>query len=154
MAARFSRGHIDEAERIAGRADSLRERALALADDDVAVYADVLAAYRLPKDAGGRREQIRDALERACRVPLEIADAAAEIAALAADVAARGNPNLNGDAVTATHLAAAAARSATALVLINARLGDLGPEPVERAGASSAAAETAVGRLARDRPPA
>lgn len=149
MASRFSR--LADADEIAARADVLRERGLTLADNDVAAYADVLAAYRLPKEAGGRRERIEDALRRACQVPLEIADAAAEVAELAADVAARGNPNLTGDAATAGHLAVAATRSAAGLVRINARLGDLGPEPVVRADALVAVAESATGRIAGDR---
>jgi methenyltetrahydrofolate cyclohydrolase len=150
MAARFSRSHLgdaDEADAIAARADSLRVRALALADQDATVYASVLAAYRLPKDTEDRRERIRAALRRACEVPLEIATGAAEVATLAADVGARGNPNLTGDAATAVHLAVAAVRAATGLARINARLGDLGSEPVERAAGLAAAAEAAAGRL-------
>jgi formiminotetrahydrofolate cyclodeaminase len=151
MAARFSHTHTGAAEEIAARADSLRERALALADEDAAAYTRVLEAYRIPKDTGGRREQIKDALRRACQVPLEIAEGAAEVATLAADIGTRGNPNLMGDAATAVHLAVAATRSATGLALINARLGDLGPEPVKRADDLVAIAETAAERLAGDR---
>jgi formiminotetrahydrofolate cyclodeaminase len=151
MAARFSRSRIGDADEIAVRADALRERALALADDDAAAYLRVLEAYRLPKDAGGRSERIKDALEHACAVPLQIAEGAAEVATLAADIGTRGNPNLTGDAATAAHLAVAATRSATGLALINVRLGDLGPGPVERAGDLVAAAEAAAARLAGDR---
>ncbi|MGB4537714.1 MAG: cyclodeaminase/cyclohydrolase family protein, partial [Bacilli bacterium] len=34
----------------AGRLDALKEEALALVDEDAAVYAEVLAAYRLPSE--------------------------------------------------------------------------------------------------------
>jgi formiminotetrahydrofolate cyclodeaminase len=151
MAARLSRAHAGDADEIAVRADALRKRALALADDDATAYTAVLEAYRLPEDAAGRRERIKNALARACEVPLEIAEGAADVAALAADIGARGNPNLVGDAATAAHLAVAATRSAARLALINARLGDLGPEPVERAGDLEAAAAAAAGRLANAR---
>jgi methenyltetrahydrofolate cyclohydrolase len=146
MAARFSRSQLDDADEIAARADSLRERALELADEDAAAYAGVLTAFRLPKDADGRRERVKDALQRACEVPREVAEGAAEVATLAAGVGARGNPNLAGDAATAAHLAVAATRSTLDLVLINARLGDLGTEPVKRAGNLMAVAEAAVKR--------
>jgi methenyltetrahydrofolate cyclohydrolase len=149
MAARFSRSRIDDADRIAARADALRERALALADEDAAAYAAVLEAYRLPKDTDGRRGRIGIALKRACEVPIAIAEGAAEVATLAADVGERGNPNLAGDAATAVHLTAAATRSAARLVRINARLGDLGPEPVARADDLTGVAEAAVRRLDR-----
>jgi formiminotetrahydrofolate cyclodeaminase len=151
MAARFSRSQRDDADSIAARADSLRERALALADEDAVAYTGVLEAYRLPKEVDGRHEQIKNALERACEVPLEIAEGAADIATLAADIGAWGNPNLAGDAATAAHLAVAATRSATGLALINARLGDLGPGPVKRAddlaGVAAAVAAGVAGRL-------
>jgi formiminotetrahydrofolate cyclodeaminase len=148
MAARLSRSVRHDAGEIAVRADALRERALALADDDAAAYARVLETYRLPKDAYGRREQLKTALERACEVPLEIAEGAADVAGLAADIGVRGNPNLVGDAATGAHLAVAAARSAAGLVRINARLGGLGPEPGKRANDLVTVAEGAIGRLA------
>jgi formiminotetrahydrofolate cyclodeaminase len=60
-----------------------------------------------------------NALARAAEVPLTIAREASEVAALAALVASRGNPNLRGDAVAAALLAAAGGRSAANLVEIN-----------------------------------
>jgi formiminotetrahydrofolate cyclodeaminase len=52
-------------------------------------------------------------------VPLEVAEIGDRVAALAADVAERGNPAVHGDALAAAQLAAAAARAAAALVQIN-----------------------------------
>jgi formiminotetrahydrofolate cyclodeaminase len=145
MAARFSRA--DDADEIAARADELRERVLALADEDALAYRAVLASYRLPHDTEGRRDRIKQTLRRASDVPLEIAGGAAEVAVLGADIGERGNPNLAGDAATAVHLAVAAARSAAELILINTRLGGLDPGPGERAAALVGTAESASRRL-------
>lgn len=147
MAARFSGSHLPAADGVAGQADRLRERAAALADRDAAAYRAVLAAYALPRDegAGERRQRIRAALHGAALVPLEISEIAAQVAGLAAEVAAQGNPNLRGDAVTAAHLAEAAARSAAALVDINVTLGSL---PGELSGRAAAAVSTAAAAAA------
>jgi formiminotetrahydrofolate cyclodeaminase len=48
-----------------------------------------------------------------------VLEIAAEVATLAADVAARGNRNLEGDAITGAVLAEAAARSAATLAQLN-----------------------------------
>jgi formiminotetrahydrofolate cyclodeaminase len=50
---------------------------------------------------------------------MEVAETGAEVAAVAAAVAAEGNPNVRGDAITAALLAAAGSRAAAALVRIN-----------------------------------
>jgi formiminotetrahydrofolate cyclodeaminase len=50
---------------------------------------------------------------------MEVAEIGAEVAAVAAAIAAGGNPNVRGDAVTAALLAAAGSRAAAALVRIN-----------------------------------
>jgi formiminotetrahydrofolate cyclodeaminase len=128
MAARYA----DDAAKSA-RAASLRERLLVLAEDDAEAYGAVLAA-KGPERA--------DALSRAAEVPLEIAHQAAAVAALAADLAAGGNPNLRGDAVTAVFLAEAAAYAAANLVAIN--LADVfGDGRIERANEFAAAATAA-----------
>jgi formiminotetrahydrofolate cyclodeaminase len=148
MAARFSTTHLPEAETIARQADQLRERAATLADEDAAAYQAVLDAYALPRDAAGRRDQIRRALHGAATVPLEITGIAAQLAGLAAGLAARGNPNLRGDAITAAYLAEASARSAAALVDINVRLGSLPDGPSRRAACAVTAAQAAAAQAA------
>jgi methenyltetrahydrofolate cyclohydrolase len=146
MAARFSDARIHAAADIARQADELRARVAALADRDAAAYRAVLDAYRLPKegDGAGRRDRITAALHAAAEVPLEIAEIAAQVAALAAGLAAAGNPNLRGDTMAAAHLAAAAARSAAALVDINVSLGRLPGELSRRAAAAVAAAQASA----------
>lgn len=147
MAARFSTAQLPAAESIAGRADELRRQLAGLADEDAAAYQAVLDAYALPRDDPGRRQRIRDALHGAATVPLAIAELAAQAGGLAAEVAAQGNPNLRGDAVTAAHLAQASARSASALVEINVRLGSLPASLTQQASQAAAAAQAAAAQI-------
>jgi methenyltetrahydrofolate cyclohydrolase len=149
MAARFSAGQVADAPRTAQQADRLRDRLAVLADSDGAAYRGVLDAYALPRegDPGERRKQIQSALHGAAVVPLEIAELAAQVAGLAARLARDGNPRLRGDAVTAAHLAQAAACSAAALVGINVSAGGLGGHLSRRAATAVAAASDAVAGL-------
>jgi methenyltetrahydrofolate cyclohydrolase len=151
MAARFSAAQLPAAASIVEQADRLRHRVAGLADEDATAYQEVLDAFALPRGTAGRREQIRDALHSAATVPLEIAEAAAQVARLATGVAAGGNPNLRGDAVTAAYLAEAAARSAAALVDVNVRLGGLPAELSQRAARAMAAAVGAAAGAADEK---
>ena len=63
-----------------------------------------------------RSDEDRD---RTIDVPLAIAEAAAEVAAVARRLADDGNPNVAGDAEAAVELAAAVARVGARLVAIN-----------------------------------
>ncbi len=105
MAARFSA----DAD-VTGRAAALRARTLPLAEEDARAFRAVL-------DSTGKERPV--ALSHAADVPLEIAEAAAEVRALASPLLEHGNRNLQGEAVAALALADAAARAAAELVLIN-----------------------------------
>jgi len=102
LAARFS-----EDEEALARALELRARFVALADDDAAAYADFMRT---------RSDEDR---ARTISIPLAVADAAAETAALGERLAEHGRPSTAGDALVAAELARAAARSATLLVELN-----------------------------------
>ena len=121
MTAELSVRHLAEAPGLAAQARGLLRRAAPLAEADADAYGGVLAARRAPGDSDGRprAEQVSAALARACAVPLEVAELGDRAAALAADVAERGNPAVRGDALAAAQLAAAAAQTAAALVQIN-----------------------------------
>lgn len=135
MAARFA-GDLADAADLASRADALRARAGRLADDDALAYSAVLAAYRRPdSESTARREAIGAALSDATDVPLAVVGCAREVGRVAVLLAAKGNPNLRGDAVTAVLLADAAARSATYLVRCNVTLGDLDDDRTAQAQA-------------------
>ena len=144
MAAGLSADQVADATAIGAAAADIRRRALTLADDDGAAYGRVLAAYRRApgSDPEERRREIREALEGAAAVPLEIAALAADVAGLAGGLVAGGNPNLEGDAAAAVHLAGAAARAAARLVEINVRQGKLDGDWSDRAAAHVARAET------------
>jgi methenyltetrahydrofolate cyclohydrolase len=156
MAARFSADHLAEAETIADRAEELRNRVMPLARADAAAYGRVLDAYRIPRDdEEGRRCRIREALSEAADVPLSIAEVGAEVAGNAARLVEEGNPNLRGDAVTATVLAEAGVRAAATLVEINISAGGAGDDRLSRVDqllvATAAAQEVVEGTEARSR---
>ena len=139
MAARFSARQLPDALELAEQADRWRRQLTAMVDMDALVYAAVLEARREGAD-------LREPLEAAARVPLDIAGASARVAQLAARVAA-GNPNLRGDAVTGALLAAAAARGAACLVDINVAAGKLEPWLSQAAAQAVAKASDAERRV-------
>jgi formiminotetrahydrofolate cyclodeaminase len=150
MAARFSTSQLADAAGRAAHADRVRTHVAALAEQDAEAYQAVLAAFALPRepDPDVRRRQIRRSMERAARIPTEIAEAASGVAIEAAELAERGNPNLRGDAFTAATLAAAAARAAAELVRLNVELGELGGDLADRAARAAKVAADAVAVLA------
>jgi formiminotetrahydrofolate cyclodeaminase len=137
MVGRLSIKQLDDAPAVVASADGLLRQALALADEDATVYGEVRAAYALPKevDPEERRRRIRQALERATDVPLEITHVASQAAALASRLVQDGNPNLEGDAVTAVLLARAAAQASATLVGLNVRTGKLEGDWLDRSAA-------------------
>jgi formiminotetrahydrofolate cyclodeaminase len=151
MVGRLSIKQLDDAPAIVAGADSLLRQALALADEDPTVYGEVRAAYALPKevDPEGRRRRIRQALERATEVPLEITRVASEAAVLASRLAQNGNPNLEGDAVTAVLLARAAAQASATLVELNVRTGKLEGDWLDRSATYLAIAGATCGSRPR-----
>ena len=120
-------GVSDRAD-VAARGASAREQAIQLADEDAAAYGRVIEARRTEDEA-----RVAVALSHASDVPLAIAETAAALAELAADVAATGRESVRGDAIAAALLAEAAAAAAARLVAIN--LGGAPADPRrERAG--------------------
>jgi formiminotetrahydrofolate cyclodeaminase len=111
MCARFSDGELAE---LAERADELRARAVSLAQADLAVYAAYVVARRAGRDA-----EVLAALDETIRVPLQMAEVAAELAELAGNLVRSGNPNIRGDATAAVLMGAAAARAGAVLVCAN-----------------------------------
>lgn len=147
MTSELSARQLAQASRLAAQARGLLRRAAPLAQADADSYADVLAALRAPGQPDGRQreEQVSAALARASDVPLEVAELGDTVAALAADVAERGNPAVRGDALAAAQLAAAGARTAAALVQIN--LAEMPDDP--RAARAARLAAHAAGLAAQ-----
>ena len=147
MAARFSVAQLPGALDLAEQADELRRRVAGLAEADAVAYAAVLDARRRSGERSRERSgDLREALRGAVAVPLEIAEIGARVAALALHMAAAGNPNLRGDAVTGAVLAAASARGAACLVEINVAWGELEPGLSRRAAQAAAEAGDAAER--------
>ena len=119
MAAAFAKDAPLDATSMRAEADLLRDRVVRLVGEDAKAYAAVLAAKRRPRDDPTRVTEIDSALIAASEVPLQVTRIGSRVNELARDIAERGNPNLRGDAYTAAHLAAAAARSAALLVRLN-----------------------------------
>lgn len=159
--ARGSRSTWIEAGGAIAHAESLRMQAQALIERDAQAYHEassalleversarrgVAASAGVSAGAPANRARLaQEALVQAAELSLAIADAASQIAQLAAQVARSCPPSLRPDAQTAVALAEAAACAAARLVEVNRRLPDDDP----RRAASSAAAQAA--RQARER---
>jgi formiminotetrahydrofolate cyclodeaminase len=103
-------------------AANLQSELLAAVDRDAESYQAVLAAFRLPKgtetEIQARAAAIQEAFKGACRVPLQVAEMAGQVADLAVQAARDGNRDLITDAGVSTLLARAAGLGA----LMNARV--------------------------------
>ncbi len=135
MSARLSADQLADAPELAERANASRGRVAPLARADAASYGRVLDAYHLPRepDPETRTKRIRDALSGAADVPLAIAEVGNEVAAIAARLVEEGNPNLEGDAMTAVLLAEVGVRAAAALAEINLSSANVEDERLGRA---------------------
>jgi formiminotetrahydrofolate cyclodeaminase len=144
MTARLSGRHMGEADAADLTADAQRlaDAAASLIQADADSYQAVIAARR---QSAGLDQQARDremaaALWGAAAVPMEIVELAVPVARIAARLAAAGNPNLRGDAITGVLLAEAGARAAAVLVWINLAVA---PDDDRLARAARLVAETA-----------
>jgi methenyltetrahydrofolate cyclohydrolase len=134
MAARFATEQWEDAPGAVAQAEALRTRVLPLAEEDARAYESFLLARRMSEefDPHVRDAAIGEALSRAADVPLAIAEAALDVASLAAELVERGNPNIRGDAATAVLLSEAAVRATANLVEVNLATRE-GDARVERA---------------------
>jgi len=116
--ARLSLTHWIGSASIGKRAAVLREQAALMIDADATAYTDFMEATRAARGLHTveRERIVGPARKRIVEVPLAIVRAAAEVAGLGVQMVEHGNPNLRSDAVTAVHLAAAAAEGATATI--------------------------------------
>ena len=132
MAARLSTSQLADAPELANQADASRLRAAPLTRADAESYGRVLDAYRKP-DSETRTARVRDALSGAADVPLAVAETGSEVADIASRLVEEGNPNLEGDAITAVLLSEAGVRAAARLVGINLSTADIDDDRLGRA---------------------
>jgi formiminotetrahydrofolate cyclodeaminase len=104
---------------VAASASLLRDRLLVLGDEDIEAVAALLAALRRPSPPAADDERVVDDVLRASKVPLEIGECAADVAALARSAAANGKRPMRADADAAATLALAAAQVAASIVDAN-----------------------------------
>jgi len=113
----------DKVEELLGSSEKLRAELQDLIQKDTEVYADVSAAFKLPRETeeekAERTSRIQDALKLATEVPFEIGEKCLEVAQLSETSAVIGNVGAVSDAGVAVLLAEAAAQSAALNVKIN-----------------------------------
>ncbi len=107
---------------IAAVAAKYREKFVNDIDRDARAYAEVMAAYKLPrntdKDKDQRDQAIQEGLKNAALVPLNVAEDALKIMELAGKVVKKGNKN----AITDGAVAVMATRTAVMAALYNVKI--------------------------------
>jgi glutamate formiminotransferase/formiminotetrahydrofolate cyclodeaminase len=113
----------DAVAQIRTDSEKLRAQLQELVTLDAVAYRAVAVAMKLPRDTDSQKAErehtLQAALAGAAAVPLQVAEAAAEVARLSLPAAEKGNVNAVSDAGVAVLLADAAAQSAALNVKIN-----------------------------------
>jgi len=111
-----------EMEKIAQEAAGYREKLAGEIDRDSEAYAEVMAAFRLPKETeeekAERSKAVQQALKKAALVPLGVAEDAFQVMEMAGKVIEKGNRN----AVTDGAVAVMTARTAVLGALYNVKI--------------------------------
>jgi len=119
--ASVSTTHMPDAASVHAKAHALRLHAEELIEQDTYAYLEFVVAQRSAKELTGN--ELADALQpsaaRTVEVPLDIVRSSAEVAELADQLAARGNPKLRADAVISAMLCSAVADAGTVLIGVN-----------------------------------
>ncbi|MGW5153362.1 cyclodeaminase/cyclohydrolase family protein [Rhodococcus koreensis] len=128
MVARYTTGdryaeHSALVERVCTCSDTLRDKALVLAEEDMVAFSSVIDTYKLPKttemELAARSVAIENALVSAAQVPAEVISAAGAVIVLAEELLPVANRNVVSDVAAATEAARAAATTARVNVEIN-----------------------------------
>jgi formiminotetrahydrofolate cyclodeaminase len=145
--ARSSIGHWDGAAGALAQAEALRSRSAPLAQAGAEAYLRARTMLQSVHESDG--QELADALDAAARAPLRMAETAADVALLAAELSEHGHPEVAPDAAAAAALAHAACRAGCHLVAVNllTRANDEYLERAQRAvTAASAACERGFAR--------
>jgi formiminotetrahydrofolate cyclodeaminase len=145
--ARRSAGSWDDAGGVAAQALALQARVAPLALADAEAWEEALMALDSAVADDTPPGMLESKLELAAVVPLRIAEAAADAAALAALAADRGSAAYRSDAAAAAVLAAAGARAATHLVEVNLAVREGDPLLVDAHASEAAASDSAAKAL-------
>ncbi|MDX2283186.1 MAG: glutamate formimidoyltransferase [Bacteroidia bacterium] len=140
---------VPEFSALAEQAQALKDRLLRLVDEDTAAFAQVMAAFRLPKDspaaAEARDAAIQAAYAQAAQTPLQVMETAVQAYPLLLRLAQEGNPNAVTDAGTGALCLHAAVQGAALNVQVN--LGSL-RDPALAAALGARSAELQAGSQA------
>lgn len=113
----------DEFGQWAEKGEDLKNRLLALVDEDTHAFNGIITAIRLPKDSpeekAARKEAIKEATKQAIRVPLQVMEVSDECFGLLKTMAEIGNPNSVSDAGVGALCVRAAVHGAFLNVQIN-----------------------------------
>ncbi|NJN15643.1 MAG: cyclodeaminase/cyclohydrolase family protein [Chloroflexaceae bacterium] len=113
----------DEIRSIMERSEALRAELQRLAEDDIAVFGRLAAAYKLPRttdaDAASRQSAIQQVTRQASDVPLRVAQAAAALLPLCTALASRCARLIVSDVGVAAVLSRATVQSAVMNIEIN-----------------------------------
>jgi glutamate formiminotransferase/formiminotetrahydrofolate cyclodeaminase len=116
----------EEIKRIISSSEKLRYELSQLMEDDVKVFNNFMATYKMPKGTEDekkvRAEKIQESLIKAAKIPLKVAYKCLDILSLSKEVAEKGNINVVSDAGVAVLMAEAALESAILNVKINLRM--------------------------------
>jgi len=112
-----------DVQRLLAKSEELRAQLERLTQADTEAYGEVAAAQKLPRETdeqkAARTAALQEALKAAAAVPLEAAEAARNVLAVAAELVDIGNPNLITDVGVAAKFAVAAMECAALNVEIN-----------------------------------
>ncbi|HAJ31770.1 MAG TPA: methenyltetrahydrofolate cyclohydrolase [Candidatus Atribacteria bacterium] len=116
----------EDIKKIVSSSEKLRYELSHLIEEDVKVFNNFMATYKMPKDTEDekkvRAEKIQESLIKAAKVPLRVAYKCLDIMILSQEVAEKGNVNVISDAGVAVLMAEAALESAILNVKINLRM--------------------------------
>jgi glutamate formiminotransferase len=116
------KNYQQHAQRYTEALDSLalyRRTLLELVDADSNAYAQVMAAYKLPKDSPEREQAIQDGLARATEVPSRTADSAAGALLICEEIRPIIHANVNSDLEVGIQMLRSSLKGAIANVRIN-----------------------------------
>ncbi len=116
----------EDIKKILSSSEKLRYELSQLIEDDVKVFNNFMATYKMPKETENekkiRAEKMQEALIKAAKVPLRVAYKCLDILSLSKEVAEKGNINVVSDAGVAALMAEAALESAILNVKINLKM--------------------------------
>ncbi|HZK11957.1 MAG TPA: cyclodeaminase/cyclohydrolase family protein [Atribacterota bacterium] len=119
-------GVEEDFKEIISSSEKLRYELSRLIEEDVKVFNDFMATYKMPKETEDekkvRAEKVQESLIEAAKVPLRVAYKCLDIMILSQETAEKGNINVISDAGVAALMAEAALESAMLNVKINLKM--------------------------------